>query len=149
MSYDLMVFSNGAAPKTRAEFLVWYDTQTKWAEEHPYDDPAITTPELRSWLLEMEQTFPDMNGPNASHDHASAYETDYSIGRVVIYAAFSWSLAKEANERAHRLAQKHQVGLYDPSFESPILLPENGELRPMEEIDNQHVNVEKPWWKLW
>jgi hypothetical protein len=68
---------------------------------------------------------------------------------VVIYAAFSWSLAKEANERAHQLAQKHQVGLYDPSFESPILIPENGELRPMEEVDNQHVNVEKPWWKLW
>lgn len=144
MSYDLMVFSKEAAPTTKPEFMVWYAAQTEWAEEHGYNDPAITTLELRAWLLEMEQMFPDMNGPNATDDHTSAYETDYGIGRVVIYAAFSWSLTKEANETALRLAQKHQVGFYDPSFEGPILLPENGELRPIAEADK----LRKPWWQL-
>lgn len=149
MSYDLMVFSQEAAPKTKPEFMAWYDAQTEWAEGHTYNDPAITTPALQAWVLEMEQTFPNMNGPDATDDHTSAYETDYGIGRVVIYAAFSWSLTGEANETAHRLAQKHQVGFWDPSFEGPILLPENGELRPMAEVDKQNLDLKKPWWKLW
>ena len=97
----------------------------------------------------MELTFPDMNGPNATEDHTNEYETDYSIGRVVIYAAFSWSLTKEAYETAHRLAQKYQVGFWDLSFEGPILFPENGELKPMEVVDKLNPDVKKPWWKLW
>jgi hypothetical protein len=149
MSYDLMVFSPEAAPKTKSEFLTWYDTQTEWTEEHTYDDPAIATPALQAWLQEMEQTFPDMNGPNVTADRTSAYETDYSIGRVVIYAAFSWSLAGEANETAQRLAQKHQVGFWDPSFEGPILFPEKGELRPMVEDDKPNTDPKKSWWKFW
>jgi hypothetical protein len=149
MSYDLLVFSKEAAPNTRTEFVAWYDSQTKWTEAHSYHDPAITTPALRSWLLEMEQTFPDMNGPHASDDHASDYETDYSIGRAVIYAAFSWSLTGEANETARRLPQKYQVGFWDSSFEGPILIPEDGELRPIKEVDQQNPNLKSPWWKLW
>lgn len=149
MSYDLIVFSKYAGPKTKNEFMVWYDIQTKWTEEHTYDDPAITAPELRSWLTEMVQTFPDMNGPDATHDHLSDYETDYSIGREIIYAGFNWSLTKEVNETALRLAQKHQVGFYDSSFEGPILLPEDGELRPMVEVGKQNPKLKKPWWQLW
>lgn len=116
MSYDLMVFSPEAAPKTPTDFMAWYSAQTEWTEAHSYDDAAITTPGLRAWYLEMGQTFLDMNGPDATDDHTSEYETDYSIGRVVIYAAFSWSLTNEAYETAYRLAQKHQVGFYDPSL---------------------------------
>jgi hypothetical protein len=149
MSYDLLVFSPAAAPKTKPAFKAWYDTQTQWAEEHPYNDPTITTPALQAWLQEMAHTFPDMNGPNVTDDHSSAYETDYSIGRVVIYAAFSWSVTGEAHEMAQRLAQKHQVGFWDPSFEGPILLPVDGELTPMDEVDHQHLAQKNPWWKLW
>ena len=144
-----MVFSPEAAPKTKPEFMAWYDIQTEWAEEHTCNDPAIATPALQAWLQEMELTFPNMNGPHVTDAHTSAYETDYSIGRVVIYAAFSWSLTGEANETAHRLAQKHQVGFWDPSFEGPILLPGNGESRPMEEVDKPNTDTRKPWWKLW
>lgn len=143
-----MVFNQEAAPKTRTDFMAWYAAQIEWTEEHTYDDPAITTPELRSWLLEMVQTFPDMNGPDATDDHRSEYETDYGIGRAVIYAGFSWSLAEEANETARRLAQKHQIGFYDPSFEGLVLLPRNGELKPMEDASPQNQEPKKPWWKL-
>ena len=150
MSYDLMVFSPTAAPKTKPEFMVWYETQTAWAEDHSYDDPAETTPALQAWLQEMERTFPDINGSSVTDEHASTYETDYSIGKVAIYAAFSWSLAREASETAQRLAQKHQVGFWDPSFEGPVLVPENGKLRAMDEVDKQtSTNSPKPWWKLW
>jgi hypothetical protein len=149
MSYDLLVFNPAVAPKTRPEFMAWYDTQTEWAEEQDYHDPRITTPALQAWLQEMEQTFPDMNGPHVTDDHTSAYETDYSIGPGVIYAAFSWSLTGEANETAQRLARKHQVGFWDPSFERPILLPADGELKPMEEVNHRNLSLKKPWWKLW
>lgn len=88
MSYDLMVFSAEAAPKIRAEFMTWFDVQTNWSESS-YDDPSVTTPELRAWLLDITKIFPDMNGPDASEDHESDYETDYSIGKSIIYIAFS------------------------------------------------------------
>ena len=139
-----MAFSPEAAPKTKPEFMAWYVTQTRWAEEHTYNDPAVATSALQAWLLEMEQTFPDMNGPKATDDHTSAYETDYSIGRVVIYAAFSWSLTEEANKTTHRLAHKHQVDFWDPSFEEPILLPRNGKLRTMEEVEKPNPDTGKP-----
>ncbi|WP_426489948.1 hypothetical protein [Hymenobacter sp. 102] len=47
------------------------------------------------------------------------------------------------------MAQKHQVGFYDPSFEGLIFLPDNGELMPMEEAEKQKPDQNKPWWKLW
>ena len=144
-----MVFSPEAAPKTKPEFIAWYDAQTAWSEKYTYDDPDVIAPALQAWLREMEQTFPDMNGPNVTSDHASPYETDYSIGRVVIYAAFSWSLSGEANETAQRLAQKYQVGFWDPSFEGPILLSENGELKPIKDSNKPTTGSTKPWWKLW
>lgn len=34
MSYDLMVFEKSKAPKTKAEFMKWYEIQTKWSEEN-------------------------------------------------------------------------------------------------------------------
>ena len=147
MSYDLMVFIPEAAPQTLAAFQAWYHAQTEWTEGHTYDDPAITAPALRAWLLEMRQTFPDLNGDEATGDND--YETDYSIGRVVIYAAFSWSLATEALETALRLAQKHQVGLFDPSFEAnTILLPADGTMHPLPAVPPPQAQ-KKPWWKVW
>ena len=142
-----MVFSPEAAPATQMDFMVWYAEQTKWTEGHTYNDPAITAPALQAWLLEMRQTFPDLNGDDATGDND--YETDYCIGRTVIYAAFAWSLAKEAYEMAKRLAQEHQVGFYAPSFEGPILRPQNGELKPLEESAPQNQEPRKPWWKVW
>ncbi len=145
MSYDLMVFSAEAAPKTRAEFMTWYDAQTEWSE-HSYDDPAVTTIELKAWLSDITKIFPDMNSPDAREDHESDYETDYSIGKSVIYIAFSWSLFTEANQLVIRLAEKHQVGLFDASGTS-ILFPFNGKLKPIEELYEQAQDLEKPWWK--
>lgn len=44
-----MVFKKEAAPRSRAEFMKWYEAQTEWKEEHDYADPANTSPELRNW----------------------------------------------------------------------------------------------------
>ena len=32
MSYDLMVFEISKAPKTKEEFMAWYEKQTQWSE---------------------------------------------------------------------------------------------------------------------
>lgn len=127
MSYDLMVFERTKAPHKRKEFLVWYDKETEWSEEHGYDDPAVTSPALRNWYEEMIKTFPNMDSPDAEveDDDAEAHLTEYSIGHNVIYAAFAWSVAEEAYEKVKALAQKHGVGFYDVSNnDGDIILPD-------------------------
>lgn len=127
MSYDLMAFERTKAPQKRKEFLVWYDKETEWSEEHGYDDPAVTSPALRNWYEEMIKTFPNMDSPDAEveDDDAEAHLTEYSIGHNVIYAAFAWSVAEEAYEKVKALAQKHGVGFYDVSNDDgDIILPE-------------------------
>lgn len=127
MSYDLMVFERTKAPQKRKEFLVWYDKETEWSEEHGYDDPAVTSPALRNWYEEMIKTFPNMDSPDAEveDDDAEAHLTVYSIGHNVIYAAFAWSVAEEAYEKVKALAQKHGVGFYDVSSDDgDIILPD-------------------------
>ena len=110
-----MVFDPAAAPRDREQFLSWYDAQTKWAEDHSYDDPQVATPALACWFADMSQSFPPMNGPLASDDFDDPRVTDFCIGRSVIYAAFAWSQAAQAYEAVSRLAAKHSVGFYDVS----------------------------------
>lgn len=131
MSYDLMVFEITKAPKTKKEFMDWYDRQTEWAEEHDYETVGVTSPALQKLFMEMKDTFPPMNGKFAPEEEAIANDedlesrlTDYSIGYNVIYAAFSWSVADEAYEKVRTLAQKHGVGFFDASGDGDIILPD-------------------------
>lgn len=131
MSYDLMVFEITKAPKTKKEFMDWYDRQTEWAEEHDYETVDVTSPALQKWFMEMKDTFPPMNGKFAPEEEAIANDedlesrlTDYSIGYNVIYAAFSWSVADEAYEKVRTLAQKYGVGFFDASGDGDIILPD-------------------------
>jgi len=104
MSYDLAVFDLEAAPRDGAGFIEWYEAQTEWEEPHRYDDPAVSSPALRAWFLEIVQDFPAMNGPYASDDVDNPRVTDYSVGRALIYAAFAWSQTEPAYEAVFRLA---------------------------------------------
>lgn len=135
LSYDLMVFEKTKAPKTRAEFITWYEKQTRWEEDHDYQTITVSSPALQSWFMEMKEVFPPMNGEYAPEDDLieedetlEARLTDYCIGRDVIYAAFAWSVAEEAYERMRTLAQKHGVGFFDVSGGDPasadIILPD-------------------------
>ncbi|MGH9741563.1 MAG: hypothetical protein ACRD51_04350 [Candidatus Acidiferrum sp.] len=131
MSYDLMVFEPMDIANNRNQFMEWYEEQTKWAEGHTYDDPAITTPSLRAWFLEIALSFPPLNGPlskvDLPEDEDSA--TDYSIGMSVIYCSFAWSKASPAYDTVFKLAQKHSVGFLDASSENAeVWLPSKGKL---------------------
>lgn len=123
-----MVFRKESAPRRRAAFMEWYDAQTEWTEGHSYNDPANTSPELRSWYTDMIKAFPAMNGPDASDDNDNPKLADYSIGRDVIYVAFSWSVAEEAFQVVLDLSGKHTVGVFEVSGDERIFFPVNGEM---------------------
>jgi hypothetical protein len=112
-----MVFEPNTAPTSHAQFMDWYEQQTKWAEGHSYDDPAVSTAKLRAWFVEIIQSFPPLNGPlskdDLPEDEASA--TDYSVGKSVIYCAFAWPKAELAYDTVFELAQKHGVGFFNVS----------------------------------
>ncbi|MYM67076.1 hypothetical protein GTP45_09570 [Pseudoduganella sp. FT55W] len=142
MSFDLMVFEPSAAPRTRAEFMRWYQEQAEWSEDHSYDDPAVTSPALQNWFAEMIQYFPPLNGPLAVGDDRvdDLTVTDHCIGRNVIYSAFRWDAANEAFDKMRELAIKHGVGFFHASDdEGEILFPGNGTL----------AKTHRPWWKIW
>jgi len=140
MSYDLMVFEPTVAPVERKDFMEWYFQQTKWAEDHSYQDHEVSTEGLQAWFKEMIEYFPPMNGPLASDDDDddNPKVTDHCIGKYVIYSSFSWSVAEEAYPKMRGLAIKHSVGFFDVSADDgEILLPNNS------------ASSEKPWWKIW
>jgi hypothetical protein len=117
VSYDLMVFEPTAAPIGREPFMAWYKEQTRWAEGHSYDDPAVASSSLQKWFHDMRQYFPAMNGPYGS-DLDDPHVTDFCIGRSVIYVTFAWSLAEEAHDLMRRLAVEHDVGFFDVSADN-------------------------------
>ena len=131
MSYDLMVFEPDAVPARHDEFLDWYARQTKWSEDHGYDDPAITSERLRAWFQDIIQIFPPMNGPFAAEivpqDEASS--SDYAIAPDFIYASFAWSKAEAAYMTVARLAEKYGLGLFNASSAGEeVWTPENGRM---------------------
>lgn len=119
MSYDLMVFDVAEAPKERSAFLEWYDDLTEWSEPHTHFDPAITTPPLRAWFMEMIQPFPAMNGPfrPAQEPSDPSAVTSYTICYHAIYIGFAWSKAYVGYEVVFRSAGRHGVGFFDVSSE--------------------------------
>ena len=151
MSYDLVAFDPSSAPLDREAFKGWYQSQTQWAEDHSYDDPIVTTPELRSWYEAIRQTYPNMNGPGAADDDRVDDAADYSIGRSLIYGAFRWSQAEEVYSLFRHLAVENHVGFYAVSgdegdgeiyFPGDELRPESGGewreiCRQFKELDNQ------------
>lgn len=150
-----MVFRKESAPKTRADFIKWYEDQTEWTEKHSYDDPVNTSPELRNWFMEMTQAFPAMSGPFANEDDDNPNVSDYNIGKDAIYVAFAWSLAEQAYNQMLALAEKHGVGFFDvSSANGDILFPDNGKLIAIENATNNSISFtvkheSKPWWKFW
>lgn len=133
MSYDLLVFDPTKAPSTAHDLEKWFAKQTRWEEDHSYDDPKVSTARLRAWFLTIVKAFPAMNGPykpsEMPADESSL--TDYSIGRDVIYIGFAWSKSEAALKMVLELAEKHGLGVQDVGASSlKVWLPDKkGRLR--------------------
>lgn len=127
MSYDLMVFNKESAPRSRAQFMQWYEEQTTWLENHGNVGLAHVSRSLRDWLSEMVKIFPAAHGPFAHAMYNNL--ADYSIGKDIIYVSFSDAAAKAAYTTSLALASKYEVGFFDVSTENAaILFPENGRM---------------------
>lgn len=132
MSYDLMVFEKSKVPTSKKEFILWYEKQVEWSEEHDYKTISVSSPALQNWFMEMKNTFPPMDGEYApdpdlldEDENLESHTVDYCIGRDVIYVAFAWSVADEAYKLMRSLAQKHNVGFFDVSTDNgDIILPD-------------------------
>ena len=112
--------------------MKWYRQQTEWSEDHGYNNPEVSVPELRAWFMEMITHYPPMNGPLSSDDPDDPKVTDYSVGKTVIYAAFAWSEAEGAFKTMYQLAEKHKVGFFDVSSKNGrVWMPDiSGKLSP-------------------
>ena len=129
MSYYLAVFDPDDVPCSKPEFRVWFRNITEWDLSRSYDNPDAMTPKLRAWFDEVRVKFPPMNGPLALSDEAFdalgneavAYVTDYSIDTQMVYAAFAWSVAEEAEWFFHESALRRGLGFYDPQSDLLIL----------------------------
>lgn len=128
MSYDILAFNPGSV--TDADFPTWWEEQAAWAEDHSYNDVAVTTMELQAFYRELIQSFPPMNGTDAPSDDElrrvpglESRVTDYSIGTSLIYAAFAWSQAAAARTAFTALAAKHGVAVAMVSDHGSIIRP--------------------------
>lgn len=66
----------------------------------------------------------------AENEDLDNHVIDYSIGKEVIYAAFSWPAAEEAYHLTRKLAKKHEVGFFDVSEnDGDIILPDGTKLK--------------------
>jgi hypothetical protein len=104
---------------------------------HSYNDPIVTSDDLRNWFMEMITIFPALNGPFAVDD-PNENVSDYCIGKDVIYVAFGWSIAEKAYGVMESVAEKHRVGFYDASADDgDILFPNNnGKNYPIDRPQN-------------
>lgn len=116
-----MVFEKTEAPKFYEDFLNWTSEQTSWSEDRDYNSIAGASERLVSWFMEMKETFPPLNGDFSPSDeefdadgNVESRLTDYSIGTDIIYAAFGYSAAEEAERIVPQCALKHGVGFYNP-----------------------------------
>jgi hypothetical protein len=128
MSYDILAFDPAAV--TDDDFPTWWQVQSQWFEDHSYNIPEVTTPNLRAFYSELIQTFPPMNGPDAVTDQEldrdpelESRMTDYSIGTSLIYGAFAWSQARTGQATFTALAAKHGVAVAMVSDHGSILRP--------------------------
>ena len=130
MSYDLLVFEPETAPANHAEFLDWYAGRTKWSEDHGYDDPALSSINLRAWFEEMVEIFTPLNGRPSNEVGANEVSSaDYAIGTEFILVSFSWSMAEAAYMTVARLAEKHHLGLFNASSSGEeVWLPGQGRM---------------------
>ena len=144
MSFDIFIFDHTNAPRDAPKFLNWYERLTDWGHDIDYNNPDNASDALRSWLNDMVQHFPPLNGPLAAIDTEESNLTDYSIGREFIYSAFPWSSSESARELALQFAAKHSVGFFDTSAEPALVLfPDGYRFNAADALKS------KPWWRFW
>ena len=116
MSYDLLAFDPNVAPRDREAFKEWWAVQAQWGEDHGYNDPSVTTPELQRFYNSMTNEFRDI-GSLTDDEDVDSKTADYSIGSSVIYVAFAWTEADTAYDKFRQFVEHSGVGFYEVSMD--------------------------------
>lgn len=135
MSYDLFIFEASKAPKTKEEFLAWYDKQTEWSENHGYSDISVASPALQKFYKELRKTYimgdEDVltaEGKTLAEEESAGKDGEYirfcSIGREMMYIGFSYTNAVDICEEVEYLASDCGVGFYSCSGACEVIFPD-------------------------
>lgn len=114
MSYDVMVFEGSKAPRTKEEFLEWYDKQTQWGEGHGYDDISVASPKLQSFYKALLESYKTLEECDGSEEDGRCLLSS-AIGRDIIYLCFPRGTDIDYYEEIMDLADDYGVGFYDAS----------------------------------
>lgn len=131
MSFDVMLFDTQDAPREREVFDQWFHGLNVWEGDLDYNDCRNATPSLQNFYRDIIRIYPSINGPDApdsaaveSDPEMASRMTDYSIAPRLIYAAFAWSHAQDAEKLIHDLAARHGVGIYHVSTDNAVIFPD-------------------------
>lgn len=129
MSFDLVAFEAGIAPRSNDELEEWYgELLEQEVVSHDRADPQTLSPGLRGFYEEMRGTFPAMNGPDADPAAETDRLVDYECHPAMVYMTFRWSQVDLAMKLGRKLARKHRVGLLNPQGESYFVFRPGGVL---------------------
>lgn len=133
MSYNLFVFEASKAPRTKEEFLKWYDKQTEWSEEHGYRNISVASPALQNFYHQLVKNY-RMGDEDVLAAEGKVLEEEYeeddeviqscSIGREMIYLGFSYGNAEDIAEDIEYLAEDCGVGFYSCSGSCEVIFPD-------------------------
>lgn len=130
MSYDVMVFEDAKAPRTKEEFVEWYEKQVAWSEGHDYSDISIAAPSLQNFYeaLKKSYIFADDLGEDGNYngEEGGKYIDHAAIGREIIYMCFPRGNAAEIYEDIMDMAMDNGVGIVDVEGGSEVIFA-NGE----------------------
>lgn len=135
MSYDLMVFEEKNAPRTKEEFMKWYDEQTQWKEDHDYSDVNVCSTGLQKFynLLKEEYIFADDDMDEIDvEDEENKYIDHCAFGREIIYLCFPRGASDYAYEDMLDFAMESKVGFFDVSGCSEVVFSDGSYIRDLD-----------------
>lgn len=137
MGFEITVFDTEKAPKTRTEFLKWYETL--WEADN-YSNIDLCTQNLKDWLYEIIETFPPAEGPYNENEPEGTF---YFVGDGFVCGNFPCATLDKfikAYNLSVKLAEKYGLGLFEAGKEDGlIIMPDRSIIEgdPKEELERK------------
>lgn len=121
MSFYIGLYDKSKAPQKKEELAEWLHQQTDYnVQDGIYDDISIVSnPNLEKAYRELIKVFPAGNGRDALPEEEQMEDfddwwADYAITDGLVYIQFGSAHGKEANDMVIQLAEKYDLGIFDP-----------------------------------
>lgn len=121
MSFYIGLYDKSKAPQKKEELAKWLHQQTDYnVQDGIYDDISIVSnPNLEKAYRELIKVFPTGNGRDALPEEEQFEDfddwwADYAITDGLVYIQFGSAHGEEANDMVIQLAEKYDLGIFDP-----------------------------------